>query len=167
MEPVDPDRLSGHNDPETSRKAALANPYGRANQCQIMLKAHGDTAKADRRLYFAHHGLICDEAWLAAGATLPTNSCHHHRHSSLADDYLPALLRRVRLGPDGRGPNGRGPILARTGHCGLPREVFVMTPEGLDYYEAHLEFWTPPPREERARWRKPWEFGEPPYIWRY
>ena len=60
----------------------------------MMLKAHGDTMLATPDLYDLH-GLICDEAWLAAGGELPTISCHHHRHSSLADDWDISYLKRV------------------------------------------------------------------------
>ncbi len=130
MDPVDPQGLHRHDDPGTSKKAAMANPRTRLNQQQQLLQAHGDAFLANPDLYEIT-GMTCDEAWLAIpGKTIPSISCYWHRHSDLADKYDPSLLRRM------TGPHGN--TVVRPGVSGHDREVFILEPEGFDYYLEHL-----------------------------
>lgn len=121
--PDDDRQYARSTDPETSRAAASANPNFRKGQKWDLLKAHV-LAFVDCPDVYVRQGMHADEAWLAAGGTVPSTSCYWHRHGDLDNHF--GLLERVRY------PSGK--VVKRRGESGQDREVFKLTIEGWDYY---------------------------------
>lgn len=116
----DPKRNVRRDDPETSREAANAHVMGRKTQKWRMLQAHVRAFRANP----GYTGMNADEAWIAAGGSVPSVSCYWKRHSEL--ERLHGFLVTVR--------DEFGQLLKRPGVSGDDQEVRRLTDEGLEYY---------------------------------